>query len=80
VPCICALPNGAKLMLTRKEVNNAWLAVSDILISARQPELALQVRHFANQMPEPLTEKEHMAAAVLRRVRDTRVLERSAQH
>lgn len=66
-------------MLTREEVHNAWLAVSDILMSTRQPELALQVRKFTNQKPEPLTEKEHMAAAVLRRVRAFRVLERSAQ-
>jgi hypothetical protein len=71
-------PSKAKLMLTRKQVHTAWLAVSDILISTRKPELALQVRQFANQMPEPLTEKEHMAAALLRHVRESRVLERSA--
>jgi hypothetical protein len=68
----------AKLMLTRKQVHNAWLAVSHVLIGTGQQELALQVRRFANQMPEPMTEKEHMAVVMLRRLRDSRALERPA--
>jgi hypothetical protein len=53
-------------------------AVSDVLIGTGQQELALQVRRFANQMPEPMTEKEHMAAAMLRHLRDSGVFERPA--
>ncbi|HMH29153.1 MAG TPA: hypothetical protein VK580_11250, partial [Steroidobacteraceae bacterium] len=58
-------PGKASLVAIRKEVLRAWLAVGDILIRERQPELAAHVRQFADQMAYPLTEKEWMAAEML---------------
>jgi hypothetical protein len=68
-------PGKASLVNTRNEVRRAWLAVGDILIRERQPELAAHVRRFADQMTPPLTEKEWMAARMDRRERDPRARE-----
>src|SRR6267154_6649877 len=51
-------PGKASLVDTRNEVQRAWLAVGDLLIRERQPELAKHVRRFVDQMEPPLTEKE----------------------
>jgi hypothetical protein len=61
-------PGKASLIGTREEVQRAWLAVGDILIRERQPELAAHIRRFADQMAPPLTEKERIAADMLGRV------------
>jgi hypothetical protein len=62
----------SKLVQTRKVVERGWRAVSDILVSEGQPELAAQVERFVNTMSPPQTEKEQLAAAVLERVRELR--------
>ena len=58
-----------KMIETRDEVRRGWLAASDILFLQRQPDLARQVRHFADHLPPPMTEKEGIAAQLLARVR-----------
>jgi hypothetical protein len=64
---LCIEPGKSTLMATRKEVERGWRATSDILLSQGQPELAAQVRRFANQMSPPQTEKERLAAELLDR-------------
>ncbi len=63
----------AKLVETRKEVQRDWHAVSDILMREGQPNLAAQVRRFADHMPPPMTEQERLAVKLLERARDPRV-------
>jgi relaxase-like protein len=65
-------PGKASLVATRNEVLRAWLAVGDILIRERQPELAAHVRRFADQLPPALTEKEQLAATLSNNVREYR--------
>jgi type IV secretory pathway VirD2 relaxase len=64
----------ASLLNTRDEVLLAWRMVSDILIRERQPELAVQVRQFVEQMSPVHTEKEHIAARL--KTRDAVVRDR----
>jgi type IV secretory pathway VirD2 relaxase len=54
-------PGKAKLMDTRENVRRAWRVVSDILIRDKQPDLAAQVRRFADQMLPPMTDREWIA-------------------
>ena len=68
-------PGKANLVDTRNEVRRAWLAVGDILIRQRQPELAASVRRFSDEMPPPQTEKEHLAAGLVARTREARARE-----
>jgi len=69
-------PGKEKLLRTREEVRLAWLAVSDTLSRDGHPELAMQVRRFAEQMPRPGTEKEYIAARLLaRRAREQKTRE-----
>jgi hypothetical protein len=65
----------SKLVRTRKEVERAWRAVSDILVREGQPELASQVERFVNQMSPPRTENEQIAVALLERTRELRAKE-----
>ena len=69
-------PGKAKLVRMYSDVRRAWLAVSDILTQEKQPELAAQVRRYAEQMPPPLTEKERLAARILEHARELRDHER----
>jgi hypothetical protein len=55
----------ANLVDKRNEVQRAWLAVADILIRERQPDLAAHVRLFSKEMPHPRTEKEWLVAEML---------------
>lgn len=58
-------PGKARLVGTRRDVERGWLAVSEILLSQGQPDLAAQVRRFMREMPPPLTEKEQLAAQII---------------
>jgi len=69
-------PGKSKLLATRKDVERGWRAVSDILDSEGQSELASQVRRFTDQMKPPRTEKEQIAAALLERTREAQARER----
>jgi hypothetical protein len=68
-------PGKASLVATRSEVHRAWLAVGDVLIRERQPELAAHVRRFSDEVSPPLTEKEWLATRLAVRRRDPRVRE-----
>jgi Relaxase/Mobilisation nuclease domain len=65
-------PGKTKLMETRVNVRRAWWTVSEILIRDKQPDLADQVRRFAEQMPPPMTEREWLAARLTERAREPR--------
>jgi hypothetical protein len=69
-------PGKKTLIETRKDVERGWRAVSSILSSEGQPELAAQVSRFVDQMSPPRTDKEQLAADLLARVRDPRVQNR----
>jgi hypothetical protein len=64
-----------KLLRTREEVRRGWLAVSDELTRQGRPEIAAQVSRYVEQMPRPLTEKEHIATKLLEHARKLRVCE-----
>ncbi|HVB82549.1 MAG TPA: relaxase/mobilization nuclease domain-containing protein [Candidatus Binataceae bacterium] len=66
----------AKVVRTHNDVRRAWLAVSDVLTQEKQPELAAQVRRYAEQLPPPFTEKEKLAARILEHARKLPVHER----
>jgi hypothetical protein len=63
-------PGKASLVGTRNEVRRAWLAVGDILIRERQPELAAHIRQFSEEMAPPKTEKEWLASRLVARARE----------
>lgn len=63
------------LIETRNEIRRAWLAVEDILIRDRQPELAAQVRQFVGRIPPVETEKEGLARKLLGQAKEKRALE-----
>jgi hypothetical protein len=65
----------AKLLRTSEEVRRGWLVVSDTLSRDGHPEIAAQVRRYVEQMPRPLTEKEHIATKLLEHARKPRVRE-----
>jgi len=68
-------PGKASLVDTRNEVRRAWLAVGNILIRQRQPELAAHVSRFSDEMPPPQTEKERLAAGLVAHTRAARARE-----
>jgi type IV secretion system T-DNA border endonuclease VirD2 len=68
-------PGKRKLIETHEAVRRAWWTISEILISDRQPDLAAQVRRFADQMPDPMTEREWIAAKLIERMRTLRARE-----
>jgi hypothetical protein len=62
----------ANLLETRRQVERGWWAVSDILVSQGRQELAAQVRRFSAQMPPPWTDRESIAEALRRHIREVR--------
>jgi len=66
-------PGGQVLLQTRKEVERGWRALSEILNSEGQQELAADVREFVGKMPLPRTEKEKIVIALSHRVHQPRV-------
>jgi hypothetical protein len=65
-------PGKSKLVQTRKGIERGWRAIGDILVSEGQPELAAQVRRFVGQFLPPRTEKEWVAAELLKSAREPR--------
>lgn len=61
-------PSKAKLIDTRNEVQRGWLSVHDALILQGQPDLAVQVKKFVDEMPQPHTEKEHIKLDLMPRI------------
>jgi hypothetical protein len=68
-------PGKRKLIETHEAVRCAWWTVSEILIQDKQPELAAQVRRFAEQLPPPVTEREWLADKLTERVRSPQARE-----
>lgn len=58
------------LVETRKEIERGWRAISEALVAQGHPGLAAQVRHFLHQMPPPRTERELIARALQKPLRD----------
>jgi hypothetical protein len=68
-------PGKAKLIRTSQEVRRGWQAVSDELIRQGRAEIAAQVKGYADQMPNPLTEKEYIATNLLEQARNRKTRE-----
>jgi len=65
-------PSKAKLIATRRRMQQGWRVASEILVSQGQPELAADVRRFISEMPPVATEKEFLAIKILERQREPR--------
>lgn len=63
-----AEPSKARLIETRKQVERNWRAIRNILLAQGHAELASQVRRLIDQMPPPMTDKEHLATEFLKTV------------
>lgn len=63
----------AKLLQTRGDVERAWWAVSEMLVSQGQRELATHVRLFLDRMPPPQTEKEYLLAGLRTKIDTVRL-------
>ena len=62
-----------RLLETRKEVERAWHAISEILVEQGQPKLAEQVDRFVARMRPARTEREEIAEGLRQRTREARV-------
>lgn len=65
-------PGKSTLVRTRGEVVREWKAAQELLVSAGQLELAARVDRFVQQMRFPQTDKEMLAEALLKHVREPR--------
>jgi DNA-binding transcriptional MerR regulator len=68
-------PAKQKLIETQEAVRRAWWTVSEILVRDHQPELAAQVRRFADELPAPMSEREWLAAKLIARTHIPRARE-----
>jgi hypothetical protein len=69
----CAGPGKAALVEARTRVERGWQAVINVLEKQREPALADEARRFLREMPPPRTEKELIAAGVLKQLQKARV-------
>jgi hypothetical protein len=60
-------------MQTRRDVERGWRAVSEMLASQGQRELATHVQLFLGRMPPPQTEKERLVAGLRTRIETARL-------
>ena len=65
-------PGKARLVETREAVQRGWEAVSELLMAEGRPELAAAVTRFAAQMPPPRTDREQIADALRKHLREAR--------
>ena len=66
-------PGRARLLATRKAVEEGWLAASELLKVQGYPDLALEVRSFVAQLPPVKTERELISEDLSKRIRAARV-------
>jgi hypothetical protein len=66
-------PGRQVLLQTRKEVERGWHAISEVLSSEGQRQLAADVWQFVKEMTPPRTEREQIALALLQRVRQPKL-------
>ena len=69
----------SKLIQTRRQIEQGWRAIGDLLMSEGQPELADDVRRFLAQMQPAVSEKEVLASALLAQVRQPKAANRVLQ-
>jgi hypothetical protein len=62
-----------QLMATRREIDQGWRRVSELLEQESRHELAAEVRRFVDRMPPALTEKEWIAGKLGAQLRNARV-------
>ena len=67
-----AEPGKARLIETREAVQRGWEVVSTVLMAEGRPELAAEVTRFAAQMPPPRTDREQIADALRKHLREVR--------
>jgi hypothetical protein len=60
-------------MQTRRQIEEDWAAVSDLLMRQDQPELAAHVRQFVRRMARARTEREHLAGQLAVRSQDHKI-------
>jgi hypothetical protein len=63
----------AKLLATRRAVEEGWRAVSEMLSAQGYSKLALEVRRFVSQVPPVRTDREMIADRLRERMRQPRV-------
>jgi hypothetical protein len=68
-------PGKSTLTETRRAVERGWRATTNSLQTQGRSDLAAEVRRFVEQMPSPMTEKEHIANALLQVGRKARILD-----
>jgi hypothetical protein len=66
-------PGKRKLVETRRQVENGWRIVADVLSKDGHHDLANDVRRFVERMPPAKTAREQIAHELQQRVRDARV-------
>jgi len=60
-------PGRATLVATRRQVEQGWYAVHDVLEREGHPEVARDIRRFLAQMNPPLTEREQITVDAVRK-------------
>jgi len=65
------------LLETHGRIERGWRALGEMLRHHDEPGLAARVERFADQLPEPRTDKEQLTAELLERARATRLKDRS---
>ena len=65
-------PGRAKLLETRKAVVAGWLGVATLLDRQGETALAAEVRQFVKSMPPVLTDRERLAAELIRHAKAQR--------
>jgi hypothetical protein len=62
-------PGESRLLDTRRQVQEGWQAVGEILVGEGETRLAGEVQRFAARMPPPLTDREWIAQELIRHSR-----------
>ena len=63
------------LIETREDVERGWWGVSEILAAQGQKELAAEVNRYVGQMPPPRSDRELIAEALRKQIRDAQARE-----
>jgi hypothetical protein len=70
-------PGKSRLTETRRAVERDWRTTINVLQTQGRSDVAAEVRSFVEQMPPPMTEKEHIANALLQASRKARILDQA---
>jgi hypothetical protein len=75
--CVRIESGKSRLIETRRAMERDWRTTINILQTQERSDLAVEVRRFVEQMPPPMTEKEHIASALLQASRKARILDQA---